>query len=557
MKKILLLFILLSTFLSWLNPFHYGIWVTAHSEFFMFFSLIILFLYLFFTEKKIIFYHEDLFFLLIALIPITQYIFGKIFFFGDAFITSVYICSFVLVLAIGRTLAISVEQREKSFILFAGVVIFSALVSFYAQLSQWFMFGKYIVFIAETPPNARPFANFSQPNTLATFYLLGVFSVVYLYEKSKINGLITALLLTILIFGIALTQSRTPWVFLLSFIIWWSWKGVNLNSTKVKSLYVYINSCIFILFTWLVPYLSGLLLLSAHSLEERITGGMARLNMWQQMLIAISNQPISGYGWQQVSNAQVATTLEFSHFEWTEHAHNILLDLLIWNGIPLGLVIIIGIGIWISKFINVANTFENFWFLCAVGAIIVHSMFEYPLEYAFFLIPTGFLLGLIQGSSQSVPLVTLNKKSLLITLVCGVVIYIIVLADYIKLEKDMMLARFEVLNIGDLHANHKAPDVILLTQLQAKIALMRTLPIANMSQVEQDRIYEMASRFATQGALIKYAQVLALNGDKKGAEDQLLILKKMHGLNLDYDRLLQLNNQKSLIYKWQNKEISQ
>src|SRR5690606_23729852 len=264
--------------------------------------------------------------------------------------------------------------------------------------------------------------------------------VVYLYEKSKINGLITALLLTILIFGIALTQSRTPWVFLLSFIIWWSWKGVNLNSTKVKSLYVYINSCIFILFTWLVPYLSRLILPSAHSLEERMTSGMARLNMWQQMLIAISNQPISGYGWQQVSNAQVATTLEFSHFEWTEHAHNILLDLLIWNGIPLGLVIIIGIGIWISKFINVANTFENFWFLCAVGAIIVHSMFEYPLEYAFFLIPTGFLLGLIQGSSQSVPLVTLNKKSLLITLVCGVVIYIIVLADYIKLEKDMMLA---------------------------------------------------------------------------------------------------------------------
>lgn len=554
MKNILLLFILLGAFLSWLNPFHYGIWVTAHSEFFIFFSLISLFVYLLYTEKKIVLYRYDIFFLLIASIPIIQYIFGKILFFGDAFIASVYICSFVLILAIGRALAISIEQREKSFMLFSGVVVFSALVSFYAQLSQWFMFGKYIVFIAEIPSNARPFANFAQPNTLATFYLLSVFSVVYLYEKSKINYLITAVLLVLLIFGIALTQSRTSWVFLLCLIIWWIWKGLSLNSTKVKSRHIFIYSSLFVIFTLFVPYLSELLLLSAYSLEERITGGMARLNMWKQMLIAISNQPMSGYGWQQVSNAQIATTLQFSHFEWTEHAHNILLDLLIWNGIPLGLFIIIMIGIWLSRFICLANSLENFWFLSAVGAVIVHSMFEYPLEYAFFFLPIGFLFGLIQGSSQSISLIILNKNNLLIILVCCVAIYIIILVDYVKLEKDMMLARFEVLNIGDLHANHKTPDVILLTQLQAKIALMRTLPTENMSKLEQNQIYKTTSRYATQGALIKYAQVLALNGNKKGAEDQLHILNKLYDIDLDYDLLLQLYSDKSLAYKWQNTE---
>lgn len=555
MKNTLLLLILSSAFLSWLNPFHYGIWVTAHSEFFIFFSLICLFCYTFYIHKKFILHSYDLLFLLIAIIPLLQYIFGKIFFFGDAIIASIYICSFILALAIGRTLAISSEQREKSFIIFAELIVFSALISFYAQLSQWFMLGKYTVFIAEIPPvNARPFANFAQPNTLATFYLIAIFSTIYLHEKSKISYLITTLLLIILVFGIAITQSRTPWVFLLCFIIWWIWKGLSLKLTRIKIYQVFIFSSVFILFTLLVPYVSELLLLSAHSLEERLTGGMARLNMWQQMLIAISNQPLAGYGWQQVSNAQIATTLQFSHFEWTEHAHNIFLDLLVWNGIPLGLFIITVIIVWITRFVHQANSIENFWFLCAIGAVIVHSMFEYPLEYAFFLLPMGFLLGLIQGYSQKDSLITFEKNTLLIILICGVILYIVVLIDYSKLEKDMMLARFEVLNIGDLHANHKTPDVILLTQLQAKIALMRTMPKENMSKAEQDLIYKVTSRYTTKGALIKYAQVLALNGNKKGAEEQLYIINKLYDANFSYETLLQLLNDKSLAYRWQNKE---
>lgn len=555
MKNTLLLLILSSAFLSWLNPFHYGIWVTAHSEFFIFFSLICLFCYTFYIHKKFILHSYDLLFLLIAIIPLLQYIFGKIFFFGDAIIASIYICSFILALAIGRTLAISSEQREKSFIIFAELIVFSALISFYAQLSQWFMLGKYTVFIAEIPPvNARPFANFAQPNTLATFYLIAIFSTIYLHEKSKISYLITTLLLIILLFGIAITQSRTPWVFLLCFIIWWIWKGLSLKLTRIKIYQVFIFSSVFILFTLLVPYVSELLLLSAHSLEERLTGGMARLNMWQQMLIAISNQPLAGYGWQQVSNAQIATTLQFSHFEWTEHAHNIFLDLLVWNGIPLGLFIITVIIVWITRFVHQANSIENFWFLCAIGAVIVHSMFEYPLEYAFFLLPMGFLLGLIQGYSQKDSLITFEKNTLLIILICGVILYIVVLIDYSKLEKDMMLARFEVLNIGDSHANHKTPDVILLTQLQAKIALMRTMPKENMSKAEQDLIYKVTSRYTTKGALIKYAQVLALNGNKKGAEEQLYIINKLYDANFSYETLLQLLNDKSLAYRWQNKE---
>ncbi|MDM1310855.1 O-antigen ligase C-terminal domain-containing protein [Acinetobacter indicus] len=554
MKKILLFLILLSTCLSWINPFHYGIWRTAHSEFFIFFSLILLFIYTLINNQKLILNRSDLFFILISIIPIIQYLLGKIFFFGDAFIVSLYLLGFFIALTVGRNLTLSDKLNEKSFIFFSGVIIFSALISFYTQLNQWLMLGKYIVFIAEMPPGGRPFANFAQPNTLATFYLIAIFSSIYLYEKSRITKTTISILLVLLIFGITLTQSRTPWIFLSCFILWWFFKGRSMESSKLSTYHIMGFGSVFILFTFLVPYLSEVLFLSVQSLEQRMTGGMIRLSLWKQMLIAISNEPLWGYGWQQVSNAQIMTTLKYPISMWTEHSHNILIDLLVWNGIPLGVAIIIVICIWLKSFISPVIKIENFWFLSAVGAVIVHSMFEYPLEYAFLLLPVGFLLGLMQGENNRVSLISLSFSKAIIICILGISTFIIVFIDYSKLEKDMMLARFEVLNIGDLHANHKTPDVFLLTQLQAKIALMRTLPTENMSQVEQNQIYNTTLRYATQGALIKYAQVLALNGNKKKAQDQIYIINKLYKINLDYDLLLQLYSDKSLAYEWQNKE---
>lgn len=554
MKNTLLLLILISSFLSWLNPFHYGIWVTAHSEFFIFFSLISLLIYLLYTQKKITFLYSDLIFLIIAIIPLFQYCFGKIIFFGDALLACIYILSFVFVLATGRNLAIIPEQREKSFIIFSGLIVFSALVSFYAQISQWFMFGKYIVFISELPPNARPSANFAQPNTLATFYVLSIFSLIYLYEKGRVNTLITSVALIVLIFGVALTQSRTPWVFILFFIIWWWWKGRLLQSTKIKTKNVFCCVSVFVLFTFLVPYFSEILLLSAYSLEDRINGGMARINMWQQMLVAILNQPISGYGWQQVGLAQVETTLQYPHYEWTEHAHNILLDLLVWNGIPLGLIIIFFIFAWLFKFIQYANKIDNFWFLSAIGAVVVHGMFEYPLEYAFFLLPIGFLFGLIQGeTSLNSEGIVLKKKAFLI-LFFGGILYIVIFIDYLKLEKDMMLARFEILNIGELHADKQSPNIIFLTQLKAKIALMRTQPNEYMSEIEINKVKEATYRYASSSALYRYAQVLALNGQEKSAQDHLDILEKMHGKKYSLASLYDV--QPTLAFEWMNSGAS-
>lgn len=76
--------------------------------------------------------------------------------------------------------------------------------------------------------------------------------------------------------------------------------------------------------------------------------------MWHQMLLAIKEQPLLGYGWNQVGVAQLSVYLDYPTTEWTEHSHNILLDLLIWNGIPLG-ILIIGFYMVVISFKSISN----------------------------------------------------------------------------------------------------------------------------------------------------------------------------------------------------------
>jgi O-antigen ligase len=547
--------------LSWLNPYHFSQWNSAESEFFIYISFIFLFYYfiIFSQNRKIIFLFSNYIFLLISIVPIIQFLNGGIYFFGDAFIAFLYISSFYIILIIGNNLGLYDAFRKKILYVFSLTILFSALISIYIQLSQWLNLHQFVVFMAEVPPGGRPFANFGQPNTLATFLIFAILSVLYLYERSKIGVFVCALVTSVILFGIVLTQSRTPWIFLILFLVWWFWKAKN-SHLRMKTKGIFLGYIFYVFLLYSTPFISDYLLLSFSTVEQRATTGFQRLEMWQQMLIAIKNEPWFGYGWQQVSVAQVENTQLYPNAGWTEHSHNIILDILIWNGIPLGILIIFIIGWWLIQFIKLANNAGNFLFLSLVGAFLVHGMLEYPLEYAFLLLPIGFLLGLIQvsginyqiNSSYEYAFVAVPRYFNIILLGLFVTIYSLILKEYGVIEKDAQQARYEALNIGTLYAQHRAPDVLVLTQLQAKIALMRTQPHANMSEEEIEFVKRAAYRYPTKAALIRYSQVLALNGHKEEALKHLDIIEKMYQEAIRYETLL--NVDESLAFMWRTSE---
>lgn len=99
----------------------------------------------------------------------------------------------------------------------AGALTIAALISVWLALYQWTLQPSNI-WIADLPPNARPFANLAQPNQLATLLSMGLAAVLFFYEKHTLHRISSSLLALLLLFGIALTQSRTPW--LMAIFLW-------------------------------------------------------------------------------------------------------------------------------------------------------------------------------------------------------------------------------------------------------------------------------------------------------------------------------------------------
>ena len=527
---------------------HYYPWVSAYQDFSSFLVLIIIFAIFF--KKQLVLDLNFLFLLLISLVPLIQILFHKIYFLGDSLIAFIYIASFsftyVLALNLGRKNSIA---PYLCFI--SNIFIFSSVVSLYIILKQWLLLTNGGIWMADLPPNGRPFANFGQPNNCATFLCMGLLACLYLYEKKYINQVCGVLLTSFILFGITLTQSRTAWAFTLAFLIWWFWKTRYFQARLSKySVFYFVGIFLFFIFT--VPYISDSLgVTNTTDAVTRASSGYLRIPMWHQMLLAIKEQPLLGYGWNQVGVAQLSVYLDYPTTEWTEHSHNILLDLLIWNGIPLG-ILIIGFFIWwLYRLSQLAISVEAFITLSMVGAVLVHAMLEYPLDYAFFLLPVGFLLGLVQAQDKTIKVIEISRTVVASLWTIFVVLYIWIFVEYQMIEKDVQLVRFEAFNIGTLHAEQAAPDVILLTQLREQIRFIRTQPKENMSPEQLDWMRKVAYRYSTSAALYRYAQALALNHQPELARKHLLILEKLHGQKYSFESLYQVIQ--SLAFEWQNK----
>ncbi len=537
--------------LSWLNPNHYSPWLASHSDFLAFLALFFMIIATILYSNRIDIPKIFIYFFIFTFIPIFQFLTGIIFFFGDALIASLYLFGFFIASTIGYNLAKNPIIKDKTYCYFYAAILFASLVSVYIALQQWLLLSNGSIWQAYLPQNARPFANFAQPNTLSTFLLMGCVSTLYFYEKHFLSKFSINSILFILILGLALTQSRTVWVTIPCMLIWWFWKGYGLNAYIRKS----------IIITWVLIYTVMIILLpmfsnrigvtSVSTIMDRASTGHNRIEIWQQMLIAIQNHPWFGWGWNQVAVAQVETTLEYPVKEWVEHSHNIILDLIVWNGIPIGIFIIIFILIWLYRLSILVKSIDTLLALMMSGCILVHAMFEFPIEYAFFLLPLGFLLGTVQAEEQRGSVIAIPKPLWLFSIALSLILYIAIFIEYRIIETDVRQLRFESANIGELPPTFDVPpNIYLLTQLREQIRYIRTEPKSRMTSDQLELMRKVSLRFADSYTQFKYAQVLALNGNLDGALRELEIINKLHGKVYTKTSLYNVNF--SLAYQWKN-----
>ncbi len=451
-----------------------------------------------------------------------QWAFGRILFGGDALLVGFYLGAFMLSIALGSSLIRPGDEHGPSGLdAVASVTVLAAVTSVGVALLQWTGNHALGIWVADLPPGARPFANVAQPNHLSTLAFLGLCALLLLRETRRIGAGAFWLGAGYLIAGMVLSGSRTGWVqvgLLLVLALTFQHRTAALTrASAVAGL-----ALVYVAGTLAWPALNNALLLSGgRSVMQQIEGG-ARVPLWIALIDAIGREPWWGYGWQQVATAQLTVALDHApiqrHFE---HSHNIVIDLLIWAGVPLGATILALGGGAIALQARALRDPCALWLFAAAMGVVVHGLLELPLEYAYFLLPMGLSLGAANALSKAAPTFTMGVWPLRLSSVIGMALLAVVAMEYLEAEQNHRLLRLESARIGTAAVESRAPDLRLLTQLKALLEFARTQARPGMSAAEIDEMRAVALRYPFPPVLLRFALAAGLNGH--AAESQLTL----------------------------------
>lgn len=454
-------------------------------------------------------------------VPWLQYSAGLISFAGQAWMSTAYLLGLLLALLTGQRWERACPDQLAGGLFWAIGV--ASVLSVNLQLQTWLGLMDTGIFDLWSMglSGERPYANFGQPNQLATFLLWGLLACAWGYSNEKIRAPVAVLLACFLLLGIALTQSRTAWLGLTFLVLaTWAWRRLW------RSKWVPWSVTALFVFFWVCPPLlrglaDALLLGSEYSYFRGQLQGELRPLAWRLFIDAALNRPWLGYGWSEVGHAQLAVASAFPPLYGTfGQSHNLFLDLVLWVGLPIGIFVSVAIVWWFASCLRAVSNAKDAILIMFLGVIGIHAMLELPLHYAYFLLPTGMVMGVVNSRVGGKPMGTTPRWTLIGLWLVAVVLLSGIVRDYFRVESSFQTLRFELARIGTLPPG-KPPDVVLLTQLRERIGLMRYEVKAGMSTEELAWVLQVVNAYPGGGVLYKAATALALNDRPEEARQWL------------------------------------
>ena len=517
--------------ISWLMPNHYSPWLSAWGDGVAIAGLLLLLAALIMRSdvKAAISWQLLAITLLCCLIPCIQFAAGRIFYIGDVALVILYVGLWFAAVMSGNLLVNACNQQDGINWLMSSWAI-AAVLSVAIALCQWTGAVDLGLYAADLPPGKRPFANVAQPNQFNTLCFFGLCGLLVLYQHRRLGhisfGLSAALLLT----GMILSQSRTGWLQVICLLLW---GAINQRRASLRFSKVQLVVCglFFLMGTLALPIISNFLMLPVERTLDSQIQTSVRFSYWYAMAHALLEQPIWGYGWQQAGAAQMQVALDQPAIGiYFAHSHNLILDLLLWNGIPAGILITALLSWWFLARILGASDPTVVWLLAALGGWLIHSMLEFPHEYAYFLIPVGLAMGAIDKvSTTEKRLIYLSRRTSATCCAVLAVLFALTAIEYISVEENYRTQQLEVARIGVPGLITPVPELHLLTQLKALLGIAHVDTHPSMTKQQVESLREAAFRFGYPAILLRYSEALALNGDKEKAKEQMLILRSMWG----------------------------
>jgi hypothetical protein len=526
---------------SWLQPLHLLPWVSWHSEMLAFAALAWLGAQLIWEMLQAGERHWTVPLaaclpMALAIYAMVQFGTGQIEFFGDALMVALYLVACGMAILIGYQWGASkpggtdlAAPADDLLDALAVTVLLGATVSVCIMLVQAFDVWNATDWIVRTETYRRPGGNVGQPNHMATLMLMGMVSLLWLRETARLGLAPTWLLQVLLILGLAMTESRTGLLGAAVLTAWWYARRAILVQAR-PILPVVLTWGLLLLCAWLWP----LFITSWHGMGEsayvRLTANVGvRSVVWEQLLHAAFQHPWAGWGLREVSKAHNAVLHLYSSGAPFTYTHNLVLDLVLGVGFPLAMLILTLCTLWFWTRARHARTLPA-WYAIALGLpLAVHSMLEYPHAYAYLLIPVLLALGRMEAATGARAVMKIPLAY--VSVAAGSLFLVTALAtlEYVRIEEDFRVARFEALRVGQSPEQYEVPDSLLLTQLDAMSKATRMRPAPGMKPEDIDLLRRAAMRFPWTAIQNRYALSLALNGNPDEAIRQLRVIRAMHG----------------------------
>ncbi|MCV2359917.1 Wzy polymerase domain-containing protein [Paucibacter sp. TC2R-5] len=261
--------------------------------------------------------------------------------------------------------------------------------------------------IARSGIPGRAVGNMRQPNHLASLLMWACVAAVYLADQGRFKSFGGALVLPLLLFGlvfaVVLSASRTG---VIGVLILAAWGALDRKLGRAAKLSLMATPMLLALSWWLLSVwaASGAHPLGAESRLAEGAGSPSRLAIIANAWSLLKANPWMGVGWGDFNLAWSMTPFPDRPIAFFDHTHNIVMQLAVELGLPLSLAILglLAFSLWrafaLSRAASAGDAVARRCAFMLVLMIGLHSLLEYPLWYAYFLLPTAFAFGLALGA---------------------------------------------------------------------------------------------------------------------------------------------------------------
>ena len=259
--------------------------------------------------------------------------------------------------------------------------------------------------IARTSVEGRAVGNLRQPNHLCSLLLWSIVAVLWLGQARVLRHALCTALAAVMLFVVVLSGSRSGLLGALALALWGLLDKRLLKPIRTALL--------------LAPAVFALIWVGlaawAHYTDHSFAGASrfspdrdissSRFGIWTNTLDLVKAHPWAGVGFGEFNFAWTLTEFPNRPVAFFDHSHNLPLQFAVELGLPLAGIVLVLLGWAVVRAarnclhpLNVSDPAspQRAAFVMVL-LILMHSMLEYPLWYAYFLLPAAFALGVCLG----------------------------------------------------------------------------------------------------------------------------------------------------------------